>query len=176
MSDARDQITKVAVVALLGGAVAFGVLEGNGAGRVPRGKSAPEFKVERLTGGDTTLADFKGKVVMVAFWGTWCGPCKEEMPHLVQLADEYKDKGATLLAINDYNEEHENMPQFVDHELPRLKPYAAWGNESVYASYGIEAFPTLYVLDGHGSVVASWQGLAAIERVQAAVDKGLKRN
>src|SRR5438105_2270096 len=85
LSDARDQLTKVAVVFLLAGAIGFGVLEGNRGAKVAKGKSAPAFKVDKLSGGATTLDDFKGKVVMVTFWGTWCGPCKEELPELVKL-------------------------------------------------------------------------------------------
>jgi peroxiredoxin len=163
------------VVGLLGGAVVMGVMEANSSARIPRGKPAPQFSVERLTGGTVTLADYKGKAVMVAFWGTWCPPCREELPGLVKLADEYQSKGATLLAINDYNEDAANMPAFVKEQLPGLRPYAAAGNEKTFETYGVDTFPTLYVIDPHGNVVASVDHRAEMSTVRHWVDEALKR-
>ncbi|MFT3842085.1 MAG: TlpA disulfide reductase family protein [Myxococcaceae bacterium] len=179
MSDARDQFTKVAVVFLLAGAIGFGVLEGNGgASRVKKGTPAPSFKVDRLTGGTATIDELSGKVVLLAFWGTWCPPCREELPYLVSIADEYKDKGATLLAVNDADEDRANMPDYVEHQLPGLKPYAAWGNPEIFRNYGIESMPQLYLLSTSGSVIAHWggfEGPGEIAAVRAKLDATLKR-
>ncbi len=72
-----------------------GVREAEQAKAVEPGKPAPELEAERLGGGSLKLSDFKGKVVMLDFWATWCPPCVEEMPTLVKLA---KDEGSAQAA------------------------------------------------------------------------------
>ncbi|SRR5690606_31294926 len=61
---------------------------------------APDFTLESRSGGTVTLSELKGQVVMVNFWATWCGPCRQEMPHLEALYQRYKDLGFTLLGVN----------------------------------------------------------------------------
>ena len=64
------------------------------------GKQAPDFKLVNLQGNKVSLADYKGKAVMINFWATWCGPCKLETPWLVELAKEYEPKGFEILGID----------------------------------------------------------------------------
>ncbi|HEX6996802.1 MAG TPA: TlpA disulfide reductase family protein [Gammaproteobacteria bacterium] len=61
---------------------------------------APDFTLQSRTGETVSLGDLKGDVVMINFWATWCGPCREEMPHLEALYQRYKDLGFTLLGVN----------------------------------------------------------------------------
>jgi thiol-disulfide isomerase/thioredoxin len=62
--------------------------------------SAPDFVTENLRGGNTGLADFHGKVVLLNFWATWCMPCREEMPGMEALWQKYKDQGLAVVAIS----------------------------------------------------------------------------
>jgi len=62
-------------------------------------KSAPEFSVNNLKGGQLSLADYKGKVVLINFWATWCAPCKEEIPDFVEVYKELSDKDFVVLGI-----------------------------------------------------------------------------
>lgn len=64
------------------------------------GDPAPDFTLRDINGQSVSLSQFKGKVVVLAFWATWCGPCKEEMPHLEKLYKEKKDQGLVVLSIN----------------------------------------------------------------------------
>ncbi len=164
------------MVGLLGGAVLMGVLQANSTARLPKGQPAPAFQAMRLSGEKVSLADLRGKAFVLTFWGTWCGPCKAELPDLVKLADDYQSKGATLLAVNDYNEDPENMPQYIEHQLPGLKPYAAAASARMFDDYNVDGtFPTLFVIDPNGSVVASHQGMVPFEQVKAWVDEALRR-
>ncbi len=80
--------TMVALVALLMAGVA------------QAGAPASDFTLRNIDGNEVSLSDFKGQVVVLSFWATWCGPCKEEMPHLEALYKEHKDQGLVVLSIS----------------------------------------------------------------------------
>ena len=67
---------------------------------VKEGKAAPNFSLERLDGGELALADLRGKGVVLNFWGTWCKPCKEEMPALQKQYEVFRDKGLEVIGVN----------------------------------------------------------------------------
>ena len=62
--------------------------------------AAPNFTLRDINNEEVTLSDYKGKVVVISFWATWCGPCKEEMPYLQTLLDEKRDKGVEVFSIS----------------------------------------------------------------------------
>ena len=68
--------------------------------KVHAGEAAPDFTLRDIDGKEVQLQSFKGKVVMVNFWATWCGPCKLEMPHLDKMDREYEDKGFEVISIS----------------------------------------------------------------------------
>jgi peroxiredoxin len=70
------------------------------AGSAFAGESASDFTLRDVNGQEMVLSSLKGKVVVLSFWATWCGPCKEEMPHLQQMYTELKDKGLVVLSIS----------------------------------------------------------------------------
>ena len=118
---------------------------------------APEFKLAGLDGKPVTLADSKGKVVLVNFWASWCGPCRAEIPDLVELQKKYKDRLQILGLVVD------------DEDLDAIKKFAArFGinypvalatNEIRLQYGGIPALPTSFVLDSEGRVVQKHEGL-----------------
>ena len=76
-------------------------------------KGAPDFDLENVAGGKTKAADLKGKVLVVDFWATWCGPCKEEMPLIVEQYNWNKGKGLRVLAIDTLaNDNRDDMRAF----------------------------------------------------------------
>jgi thiol-disulfide isomerase/thioredoxin len=118
---------------------------------------APEFTLAALDGKPVTLAGFKGKVILVNFWATWCGPCRAEIPDLVELQKKYKDRLQILGLVVD------------DEDLDAIKKFSAryginypvaLATNDIRIQYGgIPALPTSFVLDSEGRVVQKHEGL-----------------
>jgi cytochrome c biogenesis protein CcmG/thiol:disulfide interchange protein DsbE len=118
---------------------------------------APDFKLAGLDGKPVALADSKGKVVLVNFWATWCGPCRAEIPDLVELQKKYKDRLQILgLAVDD--EDLGAIKKFAA-RFGVNYPVALATNEIRLQYGGIPALPTSFVLDSEGRVVQKHEGL-----------------
>jgi thiol-disulfide isomerase/thioredoxin len=118
---------------------------------------APDFKLAGLDGKSVTLADSKGKVVLVNFWATWCGPCRAEIPDLVELQKKYKDRLQILgLAVDD--EDLDAIKKFAA-RFGVNYPVALATNEIRLQYGGIPALPTSFILDSEGRVVQKHEGL-----------------
>jgi thiol-disulfide isomerase/thioredoxin len=78
----------------------------------PLSAAVMDARIDLLSGGAKKLSDFSGKVLVVDLWATWCGPCRQEIPHLVEIADEYKDKGVEVIGLT--NEDPESDSAKVD--------------------------------------------------------------
>jgi thiol-disulfide isomerase/thioredoxin len=123
-------------------------------------KPAPEFSLKDIDGRTVTLADYKGKVVLLNFWATWCGPCKIEIPWFAEFEQKYKDRGFAVLGVA------------MDEEgWDAVKPYLAeakvnyrviMGNDTVAGLYGgVESLPTTFILDQNGRIVSTHVGLVS---------------
>ncbi len=131
-----------------------------------RAQAAKDFSVPILNGKTFRLADYKGKVVFLNFWATWCPPCREEMPAMERLYQRYKDKGLVVLAVSVDAEGAPVVTPFVKtHGLSfaiGLDPTMA-----LAARYGVRALPSSFLVDKKGLVVAQalgpreWNGKAA---------------
>ncbi|HEV7279670.1 MAG TPA: carboxypeptidase regulatory-like domain-containing protein [Pirellulaceae bacterium] len=136
------------------------------------GNPAPEFQQIRTSGGASpvTLAELRGKVVLIDFWGNWCGPCVAAMPNLIDLQNEYRARGVEVVALHDASvdsvEELDEIvaglvkDQWNGRELPfpvlldGADPAMPGAGQGVnVAAYGIAAFPTTIVIDRRGNVV-----------------------
>lgn len=112
------------------------------------GRLAPDFTLTQPGGGELTLADLRGKAVVLNFWATWCGPCEAEMPELQQAAEKYGDKGLVVVGVNQ--QEPESI--VVDY-LKRLGITFPIGlDESVKVSelYRVNSLPTTFFIDRDG--------------------------
>jgi thiol-disulfide isomerase/thioredoxin len=118
---------------------------------------APEFTLAGLDGKPVTLADSKGKVVLVNFWATWCGPCRAEIPDLVELQNKYKDRLQILGLVVD-DEDQDAIRKFV--AKFHINYPVAIATDALRLEYGgIPALPTSFVLDSEGRVVQKHEGL-----------------
>jgi thiol-disulfide isomerase/thioredoxin len=171
----KVDITSVVFVGvLLLGAVLMGWQEANG-GVLEQHSVAPAFKVERLDQPPLELASLKGQVVVVNFWATWCGPCRDELPYLVKVAKEFEPQGVTLVAINsdDRPEQREAVTQFLQ-SLPALRPYVALGVPELGALYDVKALPSVYVIDREGHLSASFRGQASESQLRRWITSALE--
>lgn len=140
------------------------------------GKPAPEFRRIKgwKNGGPVKLADFRGKVVLLEFWGYWCGPCVREMPRLMELHDAFSDKGLVIIAVhNDTADSIEEMDSKLANirkkywdgqDLPFLVALDGGGTTKIKgtnetakgattATYGVTSFATTVLIDREGRVV-----------------------
>jgi cytochrome c biogenesis protein CcmG/thiol:disulfide interchange protein DsbE len=131
---------------------------------------AYNFTLPTSDGKQLKLSDYKGKVVIIDFWATWCPPCRKGIPDLVELKKKYGSKGVEIIGVSV---DQETKPDVV----PFIKEYGinypiVYGNTSVYQQYGgIRAIPTSFIIDKEGKVVASYEGLIS----KAAYEDHIKK-
>ena len=132
----------------------------SGFGVLKQTTAAPNFSVKTLEGKSVSLADYRGKVVLLNLWATWCPPCREEMPSMQSLYDNLKDRGFTILAVaapNPPRETLEKIETFVadgDYSFPVLID----SEYEVNGIYGTGSIPTSWVVDTEGNLVARLVG------------------
>jgi cytochrome c biogenesis protein CcmG/thiol:disulfide interchange protein DsbE len=121
-------------------------------------KTAPDFTLKNAAGKRLSLSDYKGKVVVLNFWATWCGPCKVEIPWFIEFQKKYAGQGFTVLGVS-MDEEGWNVVNPYASKMEINYPIVV-GNEEVNMHYGgIEALPTTFVIDRHGKVAYVHAGL-----------------
>ncbi|HEY3329816.1 MAG TPA: redoxin domain-containing protein [Capsulimonadaceae bacterium] len=142
------------------------------------GTVAPEFAVKDAAGKVVKLSDFAGRVVVIDFWSTWCGPCQQSMPVTNAVAQKYAAKPVTVLAINVWD----NQKAFVAW-LPKHKKLSAMtflidpteGDDSVASKlYNVSGIPTQYVIDPAGKI--AWSGVGfdpSPKKLEKAIDAAL---
>jgi thiol-disulfide isomerase/thioredoxin len=173
-SKSSNWLTGALVLALLIGAILMGFEEARAG--LPDDQQAPAFTFEKLAGGELASAQLGGKVVLLDFWATWCPPCREEMPWLVSLAGEYGPKGVELVAVS--HDDPEDAKEAIEgylQKIPELRPYVVLQNRAVAALFKVRAFPTLYVIDREGKIVASHTGQTSERNVRRWLDEALER-
>ncbi len=118
---------------------------------------APDFSLPDLQGEKVDFSDFEGKVVLVDFWATWCGPCKLEIPHLVDLYEQYKDRDFVVLGIALDRPGAEIVEPFV-RENNVTYPVVIGNPEIAFAFGGLTAIPTAFLVDRSGRIVKKYVG------------------
>jgi len=118
---------------------------------------APEFSLTGLDGKPVTLAGSRGKVILLNFWATWCGPCRAEISDLVELQNKYKDRLQILGLVVD-DDDQDAIKEFTE-KFGINYPVAIATNEIRLQYGGIAALPTSFVLDADGRIVQKHEGL-----------------
>lgn len=111
---------------------------------------APNFTLESMDGGSVSLADFEGDVVLLNFWATWCGPCREEMPQLEAIYERYHDLGFTLLGVN-VEEDSSGASRFLS-ETPVSFPILFDPENEVSELYHVVAMPSTVIIGRDGTM------------------------
>jgi cytochrome c biogenesis protein CcmG, thiol:disulfide interchange protein DsbE len=140
------------------------------------GKAAPDFTLPSIDGQQVSLQQYRGKVVFLNFWATWCIPCREEMPGLEQLHQKYQSEGFVVLAI-DLKESAEQVKTFFQkHGLSFPSLLDQQG--SVFRDYLVAGMPTTYLIGRDGKLFArgiggrDWTRAEAQELIRTLVKKG----
>ncbi len=123
---------------------------------IKAGTQLIDFELESLEGGMVKLSSFKGKVVFLNFWATWCPPCVAEMPSMQKLYDHFKKQGLEIIAV-DLQEDKAAVQKFVDkHNITFTAVLDRTGR--IGSLYGARNIPTTYIIDRQGFVIAGTIG------------------
>ena len=135
---------------------------------------APDFTLPDLERGKVSLKDFRGKLLMLNFWASWCVPCREEMPAMERLYQRYKDRGFVILGVN-IKDDKKSAISFV-RELKITFPIGFDPNGEVGLLYGAWGLPATYLIDTKGIALArawgpaDWFSPGARELIEALLD------
>jgi cytochrome c biogenesis protein CcmG/thiol:disulfide interchange protein DsbE len=122
--------------------------------------TAPDFTLKDADGKTVHLADYKGKVVLLDFWATWCGPCRIEIPWFIDLERKEKDKGFEVLGVSMDDNGWEDVKPFL--AQMKVNYRVVIGDDDVSKAYGgVEDLPTTFLIDRQGKIAAIHIGLDA---------------
>ena len=131
-------------------------------------RPAPNFILQDAQGRTVRLADFKGKVVLLDFWATWCGPCQIEIPWFIEFQRKYKDQGFSVVGISMDEGGWEVVRPFVDEQKMNY-PVLIGNDETASAFGGVEALPTTFIIDKQGRIVATHMGLTSKDEFENTI-------
>jgi thiol-disulfide isomerase/thioredoxin len=119
------------------------------------GAALPEISLLNVNDSMVNLSSFKGKVVLVDFWASWCGPCRQSNPSVVKLYKKYKDRGFEVFGVSIDDKKNAWIKAIKQDKIKYTQVNDAGGwNSKVATAFRIEAIPTSFLLDKNGNVVA----------------------
>jgi thiol-disulfide isomerase/thioredoxin len=130
--------------------------------------NAPDFALKDLSGRTVRLSDYRGKVVLINFWATWCAPCRAEMPDLVKLQKEYQERGLRIVGVT-YPDYTRRAVQKMASQL-RVNYPIVLGSRELAASYNVgEVLPTTIVIDPEGKIRGRILGILEPEEFEETI-------
>jgi peroxiredoxin len=138
------------------------------------GTKFPDFDEKDVTGKPLSVASYKGKVVLVDFWATWCGPCVRELPNVLHTYEKYHGKGFEIIGVSLDRDEAKLTAFTKDKNMPWQQFFDGgyWTNK-LAVKYGVNSIPATYLLDGEGKIIdKNLRG----EALETAVGKALGAN
>ena len=141
------------------------------------GSPAPEFRLKDLQGQGVSLSQYRGKVVLVNFWATWCTPCRIEIPWLIELQEKYSSRGFTVLGVAMDEDGKKAVAPYIEKERftvngqPRSMnyPILLGSDEVADESYKVFGYPTSVLVGRDGRVVKRIEGLISYEEIDQAI-------
>jgi peroxiredoxin len=139
---------------------------------LPDRPPAPDFTFADTQGRHHSLSGYRGQIVVINFWATWCSPCRREMPSLQRLWEQLRERGGMMLAVNDWDDSPEDITQFFKTMAVDF-PILLGRKEELMERWPIRGLPTTYIVDPEGRVAykvegdLEWDAPAVIEKILA---------
>ncbi len=128
-------------------------------------KPAPEFALRDDSGKAVSLKDYRGKVVLLDFWATWCHGCKEEIPWFSEFHRKYASEGLTVVGVSLDSDGWKVVTPFI--KAAKVPYQIVLGNDAMAKTYGIGNMPDTFLIDRHGRIAATYSGLVDKDNVEA---------
>jgi peroxiredoxin len=142
-------------------------------GALAKGAKFPDFDEKDVAGKHLSVADYKGKIVLVDFWATWCGPCVHELPNVVKTYEKHHEKGFDIIGVS-LDQDEDRLKNFTKENKmtwPQFFDGKQWGNK-LAVKYGVQSIPATFLLDREGKVIdRDLRGEALEEAVASALAK-----
>ena len=128
---------------------------------------APDFLLADLDGNVMSFSAYEGQVVLLTFWGTWCGPCRQEIPDFIKLYDEFNNEGLEIVGIAIQSGGAESIKKFSDYykinypvltDIEGNESYKAFSDFGTISGIGTRAVPTTFLIDREGYIVKTYRG------------------
>ena len=136
-------------------------------------QAAPDFALEDLNGRVHHLTDFKGRVVLLNFFATWCGACRQEIPHLLEIRRKFGDQGVEIIGVSLDHQVNQALRPFVQH-YGITYPVLLATRKVVLDYGGIQGIPTTFVIDQNGMISDYFAGMPPSYLMEESVTKLLK--
>jgi len=142
-----------------------------------KGKEARPFTLKDLEGRDVSLSDYKGKIVFLNFWATWCPPCRKEMPSMESLQNKFGTEDFVILAVATDRKGADLVRPFVEEKKLSFKVLID-DKSDVADAYGVIALPTTYIIGRDGIIIelvrggAEWDDAETVEYFKSLIGKG----
>jgi peroxiredoxin len=153
----------------LAAAVAVAMIPACASSEVEPGDASLNFTLKDMNGHDVNLASFRGKPIILNFWATWCGPCKSEIPALIQLVDQYKSQGLTVLGVS-VDDSPEDLRRFAAEFKMNYPVLVGLGQDALQEKYeAVLMVPVTWFIRPDGTILKKHQGPASKDWFEAQV-------
>jgi cytochrome c biogenesis protein CcmG/thiol:disulfide interchange protein DsbE len=137
-------------------------------------RPASDFNLELLQGGNLTLSDLRGKVVLVDFWASWCPPCRQEAQTLAQVYREYANQPVEFVGVDIWDQREDALDYISDYDVPYPNGIDEKGN--ILIDYGVTGIPEKFLIDQHGVLRQKLVGPTHADTLREALDELLASN